>query len=184
MPSVRNVTRSEAGLALELAVVDVATERVLNQRNIKAQATGDVLQFPVGAIVGAAGSLTYHALEQEVARARGKSDERLDVRDLAFRAKVDWASDSADRAAVHATAMKSLNRALLLAPDDLLTLELTAQINLCECLRSWAADSRPMEEIGVKALDRALSLRPEPLLKRGTIGRPPGQVWRPAVAHD
>jgi tetratricopeptide (TPR) repeat protein len=56
--------------------------------------------------------------------------------------------------------MKSLNRALALAPDDPLTLMLTAQINLCECLRTWAADDRPMEEIGIKALDRALSLRP------------------------
>jgi adenylate cyclase len=162
-----NVTRSEAGLVLELAVVDVATERVLHQSVTKAQANGEVLQFPVGAIVDAAGWLTYHALAQEVARARSKPDEQLDVRDLAFRAKVDWANDSADRAAVYATAMKSLNRALLIAPDDPLTLELTAQINLCECLRSWAADSRPMEEIGVKALDRALSLHPD---RTGLLG--------------
>jgi tetratricopeptide (TPR) repeat protein len=155
-----SVVRSEPGHALELSVVDVATERVLHQRTIKLDAAAGGAQVPVKAIQDEAGLLTYYALTQEVARARDKPDALLDVRDLAFRAKVDWATDSVDRAGVYATVMKSLNRALALAPDDPLTLMLTAQINLCECLRTWAADDRPMEEIGIKALDQALSLRP------------------------
>jgi len=113
-----NVTRSSAGYALDLAVIDAATERVLEQRTIKADAGDGGPQLPAQAIRDTTHLLTYFALAQEVARARGKPDAQLDVRDLAFRAKVDWNSDSPDAAAVYATTMKSLKRALELAPDD------------------------------------------------------------------
>jgi tetratricopeptide (TPR) repeat protein len=40
-------------------------------------------------------------------------------------------------------------------------LQLTAEVNLCECLKTWAAENRPMEEIGLAALDKALTQRPD-----------------------
>jgi tetratricopeptide (TPR) repeat protein len=154
------VTRHGAGYTLELAIIDAATERVLDQRTINAETAAAPL-LADKSIREATYGLTFAALKQEVALARNKPDDKLDVRDLAFRAMIDWSSDIPDRAAVYATTMKSLNRALALASDDLLTLQLTAGVNLCECLKAWAADIRPMEDIGVAALDRGLTLRPD-----------------------
>jgi tetratricopeptide (TPR) repeat protein len=58
-----------------------------------------------------------------------------------------------------------------------LALTVIAQINLCECLRTWAPDTGEMERIGEAALDKALVIRPDStsllslrgwlLLKRG-----------------
>jgi hypothetical protein len=156
-----NVTRRGSGYALDIAVVDAATEQVLEQQTLNAEAVAGTTQLPDKAVRDATHSLTFAALKQEVARARDKPDALLDVRDLTFRAYVDLASDNADRAAVYAAMMKSLNRALVMAPDDLLALQVTAQVNLCECVKAWAADNRAMVDIGVAALDKGLSLRPD-----------------------
>lgn len=157
-----NVIRSNKRPALELAVIDATTERVLDQHTINADSAPGRPQFADEAVRDATYSLTYAALKQEVARARDKADAQQDVRDLTFRAYVDWRSDDgANHAASYAAAMKDLRRAQALAPDDLLTLQVIAQLNLCECIKAWAADNRPMVEIGVAALDRALALRPD-----------------------
>lgn len=112
-----------------------------------------------------------------MARARGKPDTSLDARDLSWRAYVDSSEENTDRPAACAKAQRSLDRALALAPDDPLALTITAQINLCECLRTWAPDTTEMERIGEAALDKALANRPDStsllglrvllLLKRG-----------------
>ena len=156
-----DVTKSDSGYVLALALVDAATERVLGQSTIVAVADAAGPRLPAKTIQDATYRLTYDALIQEVAQARDKPDAQLDVRDLAFRAMVEQNRADPDRARVYAATMKDLNRARALAPDDLLTLRLIAQVNLCECLKAWAADDRPMEEIGLAALDKALTLQPD-----------------------
>jgi tetratricopeptide (TPR) repeat protein len=111
-------------------------------------------------IDNALGWLTFQALQVEVVRARTKPEEELDVRDLTFRAYVDWRTGEADPAAAHSKAQASLARALTLAPDDLLALKVTAESNLCECLRSWARNLGELEEAGVAAMDKYLRIRP------------------------
>ncbi len=156
-----NVTRRGAGYTLDIAIVDAATERVLDQQTFNAEAVGGTTPLLDKSVRDATHRLTYAGLKQEVARARDTRDAVLDVRDLTFRAYVDLAGDNTDRAAVYAATMKSLNRALAMAPEDLLALQVTAQVNLCECIKAWAADNRPMVDIGVAALDKGLTLRPE-----------------------
>ena len=112
-------------------------------------------------IDGTLGRLTYQALLLEVARARERPDSSLDVRDLTFRAYVTRAKGHADAPSVYFENQKLLDRALVLAPEDLLALRVTAEVNLCECLRDWTTDVSKMEKIGVAALDKYLGIRPD-----------------------
>lgn len=146
------------GYTVDLAVIDAGTERVLDHRTLKAEPASPP-RVKGSEIDDALAALTFSALKVEVAGAREQPDGLLDVRDLTFRAYVDWATAKGDPAA-HAKATASLDRALAIAPDDLLALYVTAQINLCECLRSWAKNLGELEQVGVSAMDKYLRIRP------------------------
>jgi tetratricopeptide (TPR) repeat protein/TolB-like protein len=158
-----NITRTGTGLGLDFTVLDVATEIPLAMRSVPAVGPPHPTQFPRRAIDGALFWLTHAALKQEVARARTKPDASLDVRDLTFRAIIDSSGENPDRPAAYAKGQQSLQRALALAPDDPLALHVTAHLNLCECLRAWAKDTREMERIGEAALERVLAIQPDSL---------------------
>ena len=158
-----NVTRTAAGYTLDLTVLDAASESPLASRNIAAKASGAMPRIPGQQIDDALGWLTFAALKHEVASARAKPDARLDVRDLSFRAYADMSDEHSDRPAAYSRARQSLDRALAMAPSDPLALFITARINLCECLRTWAHDTKEMERIGEAALDKYLAIVPDSL---------------------
>ena len=158
-----NVTRTAAGYGLDLTLLDVATEIPFATRSVAAEGPPYAPQLSKRAVDRALIGLTHAAVKQEVARARSKSDASLDVRDLAYRAFVDSSWENTDRPAAYAKAKRSLDRALALAPDDLLALTITAHLNLCECLRAWVRDTREMERIGEAALEKALAIQPDSL---------------------
>ena len=157
-----NVTPAASGYNVGIMVVDGATERVLDSK-----------MFPVGngaltprvrdELDNAAGILTYKALEAEVQRVRGKPPEALDVRDLSFRAYVEWneKKQQLDEKGAYTMATDLLNRALTLAPDDPLALMLTAQVNLCDCVQGWSKNVEEQQAIGAAALDKYLQRDPQ-----------------------
>lgn len=134
----------------------------------------------VAAASNAIGRLLLSAVRAEVARAREKPGTQLDVFDPYLRAKVDLSSGGTHQADDCAATMKDLNRARAHSTDDPFTLQLTAQLNLCECVRAWAADNRPMEEIGVQALDKFLMQRPDSGLDAGDANDASPDAWQGA----
>ena len=156
-----NVERATSGYNVTLFVVDGATEHVLGTRSVP---------IPQGALVpnsddeidDATGYLVYYGLESEVERARDKPDAALDVRDLSFRAYVDWGHKrmADDAKGAYMAASDPLKRALQLAPDDPLALRLTAKINLCDCVDAWSTNVAEQRAIGEAAVDRYLSTHP------------------------
>lgn len=111
------------------------------------------------------GWLTYQALRLEVERARSKPDDALDVRDLAFRAYVEWGSHpEQDPKAAYTTATRLLRRALALSPDDNLALYLTASVNLCDRVDGWSTNVAEQQAIGAAALDKYLQRNPRDAL--------------------
>jgi adenylate cyclase len=154
-----NVSRAASGYDAEILVVDGETERVLGTRSV-AIPTGQLTPRSGEELDRRAlGFLTYKALEVEVQRAKSKPDAALDVRDLAFRAYVDWGSQSGE--AGYRSAMRSLTRALALDPNDGLALSLTAEINLCDCVIGWSRDYTEQQAIGADALDKYLRRNPD-----------------------
>lgn len=152
-----NVSRATAGYNAELLVLDGETERTLGTRAIAIPA-GQLEPRSRDQLRGVLGGLTYKALEVEVQRARSKPNEALDVRDLAFRGYVDWHMGGE---AGYRSAMASLNRALALDPNDGLALLLTAQVNLCDCVRGWSKDYTEQQAIGANALEKYLLRNPD-----------------------
>jgi adenylate cyclase len=153
-----NVSPAESGYNAELLVLDGETERVLGTRTIAIPA-GEVAPRSRNELDGPVlGALTYKALQVEVERARSKPDETLDVRDLAFRAYVDWPIGGE---AGYRSAMGSLKRALAIDPNDGLALSLTAQVNLCDCVRGWSKDYTVQQAIGADALEKYLQRNPD-----------------------
>jgi TolB-like protein len=156
-----DVVRNASGYSITLFVVDGETEHVLGSKN---------LPVPAGALApraeeidAATGLLVFYGLESEVARARDKPDAALDVRDLTFRAFLDWGHKrmANEGESAYAEAAALLNRALMLAPDDPLALRMTTQINLCDCVEAWSPDIAKQQAIGEMALDRYLSTHPD-----------------------
>jgi TolB-like protein/tetratricopeptide (TPR) repeat protein len=157
-----NVTPGAPGYNVGIMVVDGATERVLDSK-----------MFPIGdgtltpraraEFDRTLGWLTYKALEAEVQRGRGKSPNAIDVRDLSFRAFVEWneRKGQRDEKGAYTTATNLLNRALAIAPDDPLALKLTAQINLCDCVEGWSKNVEEQQAIGAAAMDRYLLKDPQ-----------------------
>jgi len=157
-----NLTPAATGYNAELLVVDGPTERVLGTKS-----------FPVGTrapgprqredLETALASLTYNALQAEVQRASSKPLAALDVRDLSFRAYVDWSDKSKERDAkgAYVVATDLLNRALALAPDDPLALYLTARVNLCDCVDGWSKNVEEQQAIGAAALEKYLRHDPD-----------------------
>ena len=109
------------------------------------------------------GSLTYKAIQVKAQRARGKPLEALDVRDLWFRAYVDWSERKVvrDEKGAYTTATNLLNRALTIAPDDPLALRLTAMVNLCDCVEGWSKNVEEQQAIGLAALEKYLQRDPD-----------------------
>jgi tetratricopeptide (TPR) repeat protein len=168
-----NVTRAASGYNVEMLVVDGATERVLGTYS---------LVVPAGALTpryhedveNALGQLNYYGLRAEVERARGKPIEALDVRDLSFRAYVDWGDkkQQKDEKGAYVTATDLLNRALMLAPDDPLALYLTARVNLCDCIDAWSKNVEQQQAIGEAAMEKYLrhdSENPRMLALKGEL---------------
>jgi tetratricopeptide (TPR) repeat protein len=156
-----SVARSPSGYDTTLFVVDGETERVLGSRTVP---------IPVNALVPrssdeideATGILVYYGLQVEVERARSKPDSALDVRDLTFRAFVDWGQSLPnDPKGAYVGAEDLLKRALALAPDDPLALGLTAKINLCECIDAWSTNVADQQAIAEAAIDRYLLSHPD-----------------------
>ena len=156
-----NVSRTPTGYNVDLFVVDASTERVLDTRSLSLKSAtlsprdGEDLESILGA-------LTYQALRVEVDRARSKPDAALDVRDLAFRAYIEWGSHpEQDPKAAYTTATQLLRRALALAPDDNLALFLMANVNLCDCVDGWSTNVAEQQAIGAAALDKYLQRNPQ-----------------------
>ena len=157
-----SIARASSGYDVNLFVVDGATAHVLGSMSVP---------IPVNALVPrsndeideATGYLVFYGLQVEVERARSKPDAALDVRDLAFRAFVDWGHSRMANypKAAYVDATQLLKRALLLAPDDPLALRLTAKVNLCDCVEAWSTNVAEQQAIGEAAVDRYLLAHPE-----------------------
>jgi len=143
-------------------VVDGVTERVLGTKSLTIAADG-ITTRRREELNSALGWLTYNALAAEVGRARSKPIESLDVRDLSFRAYVDWndKKEHKDEKGAYITATDLLSRALTLAPDDLLALYITAQVNLCDCVNGWSKNVEEQQAIGAAALEKYLRRDPD-----------------------
>jgi class 3 adenylate cyclase/tetratricopeptide (TPR) repeat protein len=157
-----NVTSAPSGYSVELLLVDGATERVIDTKTL-AVGNGTLTPRLREELDGAMGFLTYKAVQVEAQRARGKPLEALDVRDLSFRAYVEWNEKKGERdeKGAYTTATNLLNRALTLAPDDPLALRLTAQVNLCDCVEGWSKNVEEQQAIGAAALEKYLRRDPE-----------------------
>jgi len=157
-----NVTRLASGYNVEMLVVDAATERVLGTKSLTL-ATGALTPRRREELDSALGQLTFKALTAEVERTRSKPIESLDVRDLSFRAYVDWGrkKQEKDERGAYIAATDLLNRALALAPDDRLALSLTARVNLCDCVMGWSKNVEEQQAIGAAALERYLRHDPD-----------------------
>jgi class 3 adenylate cyclase/tetratricopeptide (TPR) repeat protein len=154
-----NVSRTATGHSAELLVLDGETERALGTRSIAIPA-GELVPRSREQLDGVLWHLTYEALRAEVQRARVKPDAALDVRDLAFRAYVDWRSQNG-RETGYQQAMDLLKRALALDPTDDLALFLTATINLCDCTFGWSKDYTEQLTIGADAVEKYLLRHPD-----------------------
>ena len=163
-----NVTRAASGYNVEMLVVDAATERVLGTKSLNL-AAGALAPRRREELNSALGGLTFNALTAEVERARNKPVESLDVRDLSFRAYVDWGlkKQEKDEKGAYVAATDLLNRALLLAPDDPLALFLTARVNLCDCVNGWSKNVEEQQAIGAAALEKYLARNPDSLSMLG-----------------
>ncbi len=159
-----NLTPTASGYNAELLVVDASAERVIGTQTLPATA-GALSARQREEFNAALGTLTYKALEAEVQRARGKPNEKLDVRDLSFRAYVDWNERKQERddKGAYVAATDLLNRALTLAPDDPLALYLTARVNLCDCVDAWSTNVERQQAIGADALEKGLRRDPDSL---------------------
>ena len=157
------VSADPPGYKVDLAVIDAATDRALGTQAI-AIPPGATEPKRQGDLRSALGKLTHAALVAEVDRVRARPAEALDVRDLTFRAYVDWgrAGDAPEEAkSAHEAASKLLGRALAIAPDDPLALYVTAIVNLCGCVASWSKDIQEQEAVGSAAMEKFLRSYPE-----------------------
>ena len=168
-----NVAREGPGYKVDLLLVDMATHRVIDTRSlaVPAGALGPVRDSDYRR---ATGWLIFRAVQTEVERARNKPMEALDVRDLVLRAYVDWLArkQARDEKGAYVTASDLLNRALALAPDDPLALQLAATVNLCDCVEAWSSNVEEQLAIGEAALEKYLRhdpLSPEMLLMRSRL---------------
>jgi tetratricopeptide (TPR) repeat protein len=154
------VSKSSSGYDVNLNVIDGATERVVGSQLLTITGDTNTPRFRDD-VDDAVSMLLYPALEDEVKRVADKPVSELDVRDLTFRGYVYWNEHRGETAKDgYETAMKLLNRALSQSPDDLLALQLVADINLCDCIQAWTQDIDKESTIGAAAIDRLLKLDP------------------------
>jgi tetratricopeptide (TPR) repeat protein/TolB-like protein len=156
-----SVGRDGEGYTLKLFTLDGATERVLGSHTLTIPPDAVVPRWKEDVTL-AVWSLMFSGMTAEVAAARGKPDEALDVRDLTFRAFVEWVPEHAgiNGQGAYTSAADLLKRALLLAPDDALAIRATADINLCDCVEGWSTNVAQQQSIGAAAVDKYLSLHP------------------------
>jgi len=157
-----NVTRVASGYKVEMLVVDTATERVLGTKSLAIEA-GSLTPRRHDELKYALSNLTFYALQAEVQRVRSKPVEALDVRDLSFRANVDWFKEKErkDEKGAYTAATVLLKRALALAPDDPLALFMTAKVNLCDCVMAWSTNVEQQQAVGMPALEKYLRHDPD-----------------------
>jgi tetratricopeptide (TPR) repeat protein len=159
-----NVTRVATGYNVEMLVVDGITERVIGTKSLII-AAGTLAPRRREELEDALGALTYNGVEAEVRRAKDKPLKALDVRDLSFRAYVNWfdKKEQKDEQGAYLTASDLLARALTLAPDDPVALFITAQINLCDCVMAWSKNVEEQQAIGEAAMEKYLRRDPTSL---------------------
>lgn len=156
-----SVARAAEGYEIKLYTLDGASERVLGHATLRVPPNALVPRWEEDVMM-TAWSLMFHGMEGEVAAARSKPDEALDVRDLTFRALVEWVPEHEGQngKGAYTSAADLLKRALILAPDDALAIRATADINLCDCVEGWSTNVAEQQSIGAAAVDKFLSLYP------------------------
>jgi TolB-like protein len=155
-----NVSRTASGHAVDLFLIDAASERVLDKRTLKVPA-GSLLPPWHDDIHFALRALTFAGMQQEVKIAAGEPVDSLDVRDLSFRGYVEWRKRrETDGKDAYGAASSLLNRARALAPDDPLAIYLTAGVNLCDCVNGWSHQVEEQIAIGTAAMEKYLLIDP------------------------
>jgi TolB-like protein len=161
------VAHSADGYHVTVVGVDGDTERVLATQSLKV-ANDELTPHWRDETLAAVQELLTVGIDAEVKRARGKPDDALDVRDLTFRASVDWhAQRNADGKAANAHANELLNRALAMAPDDLYALRTRTTVNLCDCVNAWSKNPDEQKAIGAAAMEKYLALDPDSVYMLG-----------------
>lgn len=157
-----SVARADSGYTVSLVVVDGDSERVLGSRQVAIPPERLTPKWRED-LEREMWPLLRYALEVEVKRARDRPLEELDVRDLSFRAFIDWrvSHRGPDAKGAYLTASELLSRALALAPDDPLALYLTADVNLCDCVEAWSTNVAEQQAIGEAALEKYLRIDPK-----------------------
>ena len=181
------VTRNSSGYGVTLLVVDGETEHVLGSMSVPIPGSALVPRSNEEIDV-AIGYLVFYGLQAEVQRAMRKPNRALDVRDLAFRAFVEWGRLMPnDPKGAYVQAENLLKRALALAPDDPLALRLTAKVNLCDCVEGWSTNVAEQQAIAEAAVDRFLLTHPEDsgmLRKKATLHSLHGRYQEALVILD
>jgi tetratricopeptide (TPR) repeat protein len=152
------VSRTAAGYTVSASMVDAETERTILTDTLKAD-DPSLLSSRTADYDESVAALITSALHVEVERAATKPEESLDVRDLTFRGYTYWFQHGGN-AEAYQTAQRLLDRALKLSPNDFLALEVTAEVNLCDCVQGWAADLEKETAIGAAAVDKIARLYP------------------------
>ena len=154
------VARTATGYTVTVLTIDGDSERVLKTQalNVAADALtprwlDDVEDTVYGALLA--------GIDAEARRASVLKVEQMDVRDLSFRAFSDWrARRKADGKGAYVSATDLLKRALVLAPEDPLALQLTASVNLCDCINGWSKNPDEQKALGAEAMERSLRINP------------------------
>jgi TolB-like protein len=166
------VARSGDGYKVTVLGIDGDSERVLATESLTVAADALTPRWRDD-VTNAVGSIVFPGIQTEVKRARNKPIESLDVRDLAFRASMDWAAmRDKDGKAANTQANELLNRALAISPDDPYALRTLARINLCDCVNAWSANPDEQKAIGAAALEKYLRIDPKStgmLLEKGDL---------------
>jgi tetratricopeptide (TPR) repeat protein len=157
-----NVARAGTGYELKLYTLDGTTERVLGTHMLPILSNALVPRWSED-VRQTAWTLMFSGMQAEATIARAKPYEELDVRDLTFRAFVDWVPEHEGKngQGAYTSAADLLKRALTLAPDDPLAIRATADINLCDCVDGWSTNVAEQQSIGAAAVDKYLSIHPD-----------------------
>jgi len=161
------VTQSAEAYKVMVVGIDGDSERVLTTQSLTV-ARDELIPHWRDDVAAVVQELIVAGLQSEVKRARDKPLDALDVRDLTFRATVDWrAQRDADGKAANANANELLNRAHAMAPDDQYTLRTIATINLCDCVNAWSSNPDEQKAIGAAAMEKFLRVNPDSVYMLG-----------------
>ena len=154
------VARGADNYTVTVLGVDGDSERVLSTQSLTVALNALTPRWR-NDVQEAVFQVVWPSLQAEVKRARDKPVDALDVRDLSFRAAVDWrAHRDTDGKAANANANELLNRALVMAPDDQYALRQVAVINLCDCVNAWSSNPDEQKAIGAAAMEKYLRIDP------------------------